>query len=80
MQADAFTQATLWVESSPGAEDFQPLAINHGSGSAAFGVVSSESASLRKTQNRGIAVFHGTLCRHKARPGPERIPRFEQRN
>ncbi|CAE7822854.1 eglS [Symbiodinium microadriaticum] len=37
------TQATLWVESSPGAEDFQPLAINHGS----------------------IAVFHGTLCRHK---------------
>ena len=37
MQADAFTQATLWVESSPGAEDFQPLAINHGSGSAAFG-------------------------------------------
>ncbi|CAE7568416.1 strG [Symbiodinium natans] len=39
----SMTEATLWVESSPGAEDFQPLAINHGS----------------------IAVFHGTLCRHK---------------
>jgi len=37
------TQTTLWVESQPDADDYQPLAIDYGS----------------------IAMFHGTLCRHK---------------
>eukprot|EP00928_Gymnodinium_smaydae_P045989 TRINITY_DN30604_c0_g1_i1.p1 TRINITY_DN30604_c0_g1~~TRINITY_DN30604_c0_g1_i1.p1 ORF type:complete len:255 (+),score=27.77 TRINITY_DN30604_c0_g1_i1:37-801(+) len=47
------TQTALWVESRPGADDYQPLEIDYGR----------------------IAVFHGTLCRHKVPPNSSQFAR-----